>query len=119
VDVAVLGQLSALTALHASYHFISGVGEACQVLQQLACLTRLADLNCSFSCETPELSALLPLTALRQLTHLKCTFYDNYLVSVLLDECAEQLWKLSWLPPQGADFGASLPGPGMAHASDA
>jgi len=94
VDVTVLGQLSALTALHANYRSISDVGEACQILQQLACLTRLADLHSSFSCATLEVSALVPFTALRRLTHLKCTCYststgrvtrgDNYnLVSVL------------------------------------
>jgi len=119
VDVAVLGQLSALTALHAGYRSISDVGGACQVLQQVGSLTRLVDLNLFFfNCEALEVSALLPLTALRQLTHLKCTRRflpteakltsdlqggTNQLVSVLSKQP-------SLVAPEGTDLGPSLPG---------
>jgi len=135
VDMAMLGQLSALTALNANYSSVSDVGEACQVLHQFACLTRLADLNLSFSCsKTLEVSALLPLTALRQLTHLKCTrpfpATEARPYGVCLNLWSDPPWASEWIgnnndlvsglvsvlskqptsvAPQGTDMGPSLP----------
>lgn len=77
VSVAPLGQLSSLTGFFLSYRGSIQDGKAC--MQAVAALTNLQSLQLNWTGDGRlGLDAFVPLTALRQLTHLQCVQKDKH-----------------------------------------